>query len=100
MGYDDVVASMKHRLVDYISAVTDKTIEIPFQEALFPVCREIQPRYEPVEIRVFHPEDGGDMLSETSVIARTTRYHIPEDNIFLLTTISEMDCLLFVTSSL
>jgi hypothetical protein len=34
----------------------------PLQEALFPVLPKVHPRCEPKGLRVFHPEDGGDMF--------------------------------------
>jgi hypothetical protein len=34
----------------------------PVQEALFPVRRQVHPRCEPRGLRVFHLEDGGDII--------------------------------------
>jgi hypothetical protein len=49
-------------LVNYISMVTDTTVEIPLQEALFPVCHEVHPCCKPKGLRLIHPDDGGDMF--------------------------------------
>jgi hypothetical protein len=39
------------------------TMEIPLQEALFPVSREIHPCWEPRGLKMgFHHEGGGDMF--------------------------------------
>jgi hypothetical protein len=53
---------MKEQLVNLISTVIDTIMEIPLQEALFPIHREINPRCKARELRFPHPKDVDDML--------------------------------------
>jgi hypothetical protein len=41
---------------------TETIMEIPFQEGLFTVRSEAHPRCEPRGLKVYHPEDGGNVF--------------------------------------
>jgi hypothetical protein len=45
-----------------VPMVTDTTMEITLQEALFSVRRDVHPRCKPRGLRIFNPEDGGDVF--------------------------------------
>jgi hypothetical protein len=54
---------MKQQLVKYTTTVRDVTLDLPLQQALFPVCHDVHPHWAPrVLKRAFHPEDRGDMF--------------------------------------
>jgi hypothetical protein len=36
-------------------------------------------------VESYHPEDGGDMFAETSVLTRATWYNIPEETFIIVT---------------
>jgi hypothetical protein len=57
-------------------------VEVPLQQALFPVHCEVHTRFEPGRVRPCQTEMEAISSSEMSVLTRDTRRHIQEITIF------------------